>query len=483
MTTRPAFTLEVGQNKYLPAMADEMYAILTVGARGLGGSGSASRTTVAEVVLLDCSGSMGMPGTKIAAARRACAAAIDTLRDGAFFAVVAGTHEAAMVHPAQPGLAVATEEGRAAAKAAVLRLTDGGGTAMSTWLRLARDVFATRPVDIRHAILLTDGRNESEGRASLETELDACAELFSCDARGIGDGWESGELLRIVTRLRGTADAVREDSDLVADFREMTRSAMRKVVPELRVGFRLLPGAGIRFVKQVHPVEADLTEQLRRTGEGKAEFTTGPWGEESREYHVCLTLDPTGRESGRDLRLARVDLEADGAGAAEVEVPATGSPILVHWTDDPVLSSRIHPKVGHYTEHAELREAVNAGCQAYESGDLEAAEQAWGRAVRLATELGNDKNLERLSHLVHIVDAARGEVRLKEVVAPRDVKLVEISSVYSSVMPGSSALRPRPKPDDRPVATGRSCPAPECGRLARAADRHCEACGTPLEAR
>ncbi|AWS41661.1 vWA domain-containing protein [Streptosporangium sp. 'caverna'] len=479
MGTRPAFTLDVGQNKYLQAAVDEMHAILTVNAQHLDGF----EPTVAEVILVDSSGSMGMPSTKIAAARRASIAAIDTLRDGALFAIVAGTHEARMVYPARPRLAVATREGRAAAKTAVRQLTDHGGTAMSTWLSLAREIFTTQPAAIRHVILLTDGQNQSESRAQLDAELDACEGLFYCDARGIGDGWASNELLRIVAKLRGTADAAREDSDLVADFQEMTRAAMRKVVPDLRVRFQLLPGADIRFVKQVFPVEADLTEYLERTGDRTAEFVTGPWGEESREYHVCFTIDPTGRESGRDLRLARVDLEVDGdgAGAPEVEVPGRGTPILIHWTDDPVRSSRIHPKVGHYTEHVELREAVNAGCQAYESGDLNEAEQAWGRAVRLATELNNTKNLERLSHLVHIVDAVRGEVRLKEVIERRDLMGVALSSRFSTLSHDPHTPRPHPKPDERPVAKGRRCPNPDCGRVALAGDRRCEACGSELE--
>ncbi|MFD0890884.1 hypothetical protein ACFQ08_40590, partial [Streptosporangium algeriense] len=248
------------------------------------------------------------------------------------------------------------------------RLTERGGTAMSTWLRLARRILATRPTVIRHAILLTDGRNESEPGERLDAELDACAGLFSCDARGVGDGWASQELLRVVTGLNGTADAVREDADLVADFREMTRSATRRGVPDLRVRLRLLPGAEVRYVKQVFPVEADLTGRLVRA-DGTVEFGTGPWGEESREYFVCVTVDPAGRDQGEDLRLARVDLEAVEGTSGEVELPAVGTPILVHWTDEPALSSRIDPKVGHHTRHLALREAIDAGRLAYESGD------------------------------------------------------------------------------------------------------------------
>ncbi|MEV4092526.1 VWA domain-containing protein [Streptosporangium saharense] len=473
MSRRPAFTLEVGQNKYLRATADEMHAMLTIGAHGLDGLAP----TVAEVILVDTSGSMGRPGTKIGAARRASAAAIDTLRDGAFFAVVSGNHEATMVYPPVPGLAVATPEVRQEAKAAVRRLTERGGTAMSTWLRLARRVLATRPAVIRHAILLTDGRNESEPAERLDAELDACEAFLSCDARGIGDGWASQELLRVVTRLNGTADAVRDDADLVADFRELTRSAMRRGVPDLRVRLRLLPGAEVRYVKQVFPVEADLTERLVRSGD-VVEFGTGPWGEESREYFVCVAVDPTGRDRGEDLRLARVDLETAEGTSVDVELPAVGTPILVHWTDEPVLSSRIDPKVGHHSRHLALREAIDAGRLAYESGDRAGAERAWGRAVRLATELGNARNLTWLSHLVHVVDASRGRVRLRERIDPRDMKGSQLSSWHSTLSPGTRSRRPGEGVEERLVAGGRRCL--NCSRVPRAESRFCEQCGLPL---
>ncbi|GAB3969918.1 hypothetical protein GCM10029978_042230 [Actinoallomurus acanthiterrae] len=211
MNATSAFTLEVSQNPCLPPDGDEMHVILTVTAEGLG----AYTPTVAEVILVDSSGSMAEritrtpaatrtsdtrigtagdhPRTKIAAARRASAAAIDALRDGALFAIVAGTHRAEMVYPPRAELAVATPETRAAAKRAVTRMTDHGGTAIGTWLTRARALFDTRPATIRHVILLTDGRDESERRADLDAALTACEGRFSCDARGIGDGWASDE--------------------------------------------------------------------------------------------------------------------------------------------------------------------------------------------------------------------------------------------------------------------------------------------------
>ena len=45
----------------------------------------------AEIIIVDCSGSMDHPKSKIIEARAATAAAVDVLTDGTWFAVVAGT--------------------------------------------------------------------------------------------------------------------------------------------------------------------------------------------------------------------------------------------------------------------------------------------------------------------------------------------------------------------------------------------------------
>lgn len=129
----------------------------------------------AVVLMVDCSGSMDYPPTKMRNARDATAAAIDTLRDGTRFAVVAGTHVAKDVYPGNGQLATAKpgdqgpgEGGPAPASSA------GGGTAIGTWLRLADRLLGAAEADIRHGILLTDGRNEHESPEDLRAALDSC---------------------------------------------------------------------------------------------------------------------------------------------------------------------------------------------------------------------------------------------------------------------------------------------------------------------
>ncbi len=408
---RPEFAVMLSQNKYLSTSDTLMDAILVVTASG--GSGA----DAAEVLLVDCSSSMDWPPSKIAAARKATVAAIDALRDDVLFAVVQGSGTARVVYPDQPRLVPANPQTRAGAHEAAKGLIASGGTAMSTWLTTAKRLLEPYPQRVRHAILLTDGRNESETSERLGLTLQECAGHFVCDARGIGDDWDVDELQGIARELQGRADAVVEEEELAADFEQMIEAAMGKVLPELRLRITIAPYSQVRFVKQVYPEMVELTGGLAEAGRRTVEVSTGPWGTETREYHVCLELDLAGRPMGEDLQLGRVELVEVAAGG---HTPGEPIPILGYLTTDAALSSRIDGKVESYTVQGDLGDAVRAGWDAFQSGDRSEAAQQWGLAVRLATELGNTEILRRLAKIVLIEDAPAGRVRIKEDVRPRD---------------------------------------------------------------
>ena len=181
------FTAETFQNEYLATGVDTVDAVVTVAAAGEAAeAGATPSTDRAEVVIFDTSGSMGT-GRKMAAAKEAAAAAVDSLDDGVSFAVIAGDHEAKLLWP-QDGrsFAVADADDRAGAKAAIARAEPAGGTAIGTWLDLARQLFGTTTAPARHAILLTDGRNEHQQPYELQAAIAACRGLFQCDCRGVG---------------------------------------------------------------------------------------------------------------------------------------------------------------------------------------------------------------------------------------------------------------------------------------------------------
>src|SRR6266508_5098247 len=99
MNDQPAFAAGVYKNQYLPVGASVVDAVVTVTASGSGLAAAGAPPSAAQVIMIDCSGSMTAPATKIAEAKKATMTAIDTLREGVAFAIVAGRGRAEMAYP------------------------------------------------------------------------------------------------------------------------------------------------------------------------------------------------------------------------------------------------------------------------------------------------------------------------------------------------------------------------------------------------
>ena len=255
MTSLPGFTVDIDQNPYLPAGGRDISAVVTVTADQTGDGPSDAPGPAggsAEIIIVDCSGSMAMPGDKIIQARAATAAAVDVIRDGVWFAIISGARRARPVYPANGTMALADERTREEAKRAVDKLHANGATAMSRWLHLAYETFQSCPAALRHAILLTDGQN-GERRKRLDAAIQLCEGTFRCDCRGVGTDWRVSELRKISTALLGTVDIVPDPAGLAADFQEMMRGAMSKQLPDVLLRVWTPQQATTRFVKQVRP--------------------------------------------------------------------------------------------------------------------------------------------------------------------------------------------------------------------------------------
>jgi hypothetical protein len=420
MSEQPAFTAEVYQNQYLPAGGQVVDAVITVTASGAGLRPGAQAPTAAEVIMVDCSGSMANPSTKISEAKKACMTAIDSLRDGVSFAIIAGRHDAQMVYPYGASLCPATQQHKDAAKAAVHRLTASGGTAIGQWLSLANTLFAGHPAEVKHGIMLTDGRNQHETPEQLAAVLNNCEGRFICDSRGVGEDWVAGELRSVASTLLGTADGLEDPRELPAAFKAMTEAAMGKAVAEAALRVWTPAGSVVRFVKQAFPQVEDLTGRRTEVSARIGDYPTGAWGAESRDYHVSVQI-PAGAV-GEEVLAARVSLVSGDEVLAQ-------SLVLANWTDDTALSTKINQRVAHYTGQAELASAIQEGLAARDAGDVQTATSKLGRAVQLAEESGHSDTAKLLGRVVEVIDAPSGTVRLKPKVAGVDAELANVRSV------------------------------------------------------
>jgi hypothetical protein len=323
------------------------------------------------------------------------------------------------VYPAGGPLVPATATTRDEAKRAVAGLQAQGGTAIGAWLALANQLFSTVPASINHAILLTDGKDESETAAELQAILAGCQGRYQCDCRGVGTDWVVDELRKVASTLLGTVDIVADPAALAADFRSMVEHAMGKATAAVSLRVWTPQTASVAFVKQVAPTIEDLTSKRGAVNDRVGDYPTGAWGEESRDYHLCVTVTPGA--VGDEMLAARVSLVVGDQVVSQALVRAI-------WTDDAQLSTRINRAVAHYTGQAELAQVIQEGLEARKAGDDATATVKLGRAAQLAAASGNEATTKLLSKVVDVEDAATGTVRLKSRVDDADEMALDTRS-------------------------------------------------------
>jgi hypothetical protein len=415
------FQIECFQNEYLPQGAQTMDAVLTVTASGTTGvTKDGARTQErTELLIVDTSGSMN--GSKLRAVKEATAAAVDCIPDGVRFGIITGNHKAEVAFPPTPPLAVSAPETRTEAKNAIKKFEARGGTAMGTWIDMARIVVGDAS-GIRHAILLTDGKNESEEPADLERALALAEGVIQCDCRGVGADWEVAELRKVSTALLGTLDIVAQPEGLVADFTAMMKLSLSKRLAEVSLRIWNPQGASLTMLKQMEP-PIDLTAMRVQSGPLSGDYATGSWGDESRDFHLSVRVPPG--EVDDEMLAARVTLMVGGEASGQGLVRAV-------WTDDTARSTRINPQVAEARGDAELAVAIQEGIDALKEGDDSTATDKLGRAVQMADEAHNDEVIERLSKLVEIEDASTGKVRPRRKIDDIDMFEAEVRSTKSS---------------------------------------------------
>ncbi|MBE1591523.1 VWA domain-containing protein [Nonomuraea angiospora] len=421
MGEQPTFTLTIDQNKYLSTDGRDVHAILTVSSTG-GVTTQTVAAEAAEVIIIDTSGSMS--GSKIREARQAATAAVHTLRDGVYFAVVAGTERAKVVYPGgNANLVKASPATRAEAERAISRLSAHGGTAMGEWLKLAGHLLSAHPSAIRHALLMTDGQN-NERPEVFASVLAGWSGKFVVDSLGIGEDWVPAELRKVAEAMLGSFDYVRNQGDLSEFFRRLTRTSMSKTVAELSLRVWVPQTATLKFVKQVSPTLLDLTGKRTDVNPLTGDYPTGSWGTEEREYHICVEVPPG--QIGHEIRAGWVKLVRPDT----QEVLASGN-VLAQWTDDLAQSTRINGKVAHYTGQAELHELIQDGLSARAMGDVDTATARLAKAQQLAAQSGREDTARLLEKVVE-VDPATGTARLRRNVDKADELELDTGSVRTS---------------------------------------------------
>lgn len=422
------FASTVFQNEFLPDGGTDVNAIVTVSCTGAGAAGS-SGGAAGEIVIVDTSGSMG--DQNMEAAKAAAMTALDQIIDGTWFAVIAGNHRAYLAYPMVQrgaGLVPMNPQTRAEARRAITYFRADGGTAIGSWLNLARALFDSVGVlTQKHVILLTDGENHNETPQQLDAAIRNCVGQFQADCRGVGVEWKVSEIRKIAQALLGTVDIIPNAAQLGPAFAELMRKSMGRGVADAQLRVWTPQGAQVLFVRQVSPNVADLTHRGVAVNPLTQGYPTGSWGDEERDYHIAVRLPA--KSLGQEQLAARVQI------AVNNDVLTQGL-VKAKWSADDSLTARINPEVAHYTGQTELATAIQEGLAAKALGDTATATMRLGRAVQLASQTGNDEATSKLRKVVDVQDADTGTVRLKRAVDRADEMALDTSSTKTTRIRG-----------------------------------------------
>ena len=273
------FQAEAYQNEYLPIGGTEVNAVVTVTALD-GAPAQAPAGMAAEIVIVDTSGSMAMPPTKLRAAKEATAVAIDCLRDGVAFGMIAGTRHGANGLPdhrdARAGVSRHARGGQGRGRTAGGRRRHGDRLVADGWPTvcsgLALMEFTTR-------FSSPTGRTSTRRRRTLDAALARCQGRFQCDCRGVGTEWEVSELRRVASMLLGTVDIIAEPSEMAARLPLDHRAGHGRGASKVSLRLWTPQGAEVAFVKQVSPSIEDHTAGAIRVDAQTTDYPTGAWGD------------------------------------------------------------------------------------------------------------------------------------------------------------------------------------------------------------
>ena len=168
----------------------------------------------------------------------------------------------------------------------------------------------------------------------------------------------------------------------------MMRHAMAKAEADVRLRLWLPRGARSSTSSRCRPTIEDLAVRGVRLDDRTIDFPTGAWGDETRDYHLCIVVPP--RATGEEMLAGRVSLIVDERGRGDL-----------------AREGGVDGRRGHVQPHQPSRRPLHGAGRAGSghrrgtgregAGDERAATIGLGRAAQLAAESGHDGTLRLLS--------------------------------------------------------------------------------------
>ena len=335
MTANPlTMTAQMGREP-LPVTGEPQIAYVLIDVQANAPATPATRSPLNLNFVLDRSGSMR--GPRLQGLKESLMQVIDHLTEADILSVVTFDDMVDLVIPAQP----VTE--RAAMKAAVSLIEDGGGTAMAVGMSMGLaelQKFAT-PDRVNHMILLTDGMTRGDEEQCLLLAEAAGQAGIPIVPFGCGAEWDDTFLDEISARSGGPPpDYVRAPSEIGPSFLRHVRAAQAVMTRGVQVEVRFVAGITPRRVTQVAPftrlVDSSIAARTVSLRLGDVEQDV------PQRLLIELLIEP---KRGGTFRIAQI--EATTQGHAEAPV-AVRTDVVVTFSGSANKRPKLRPVVLHY---------------------------------------------------------------------------------------------------------------------------------------
>ncbi len=300
------------------------------------------------VLVLDHSGSM--KGAKLNNVKEAVKMVLDRLEPTDYVSVVIFDDTSQVIIPSMPA------NDPIGMKAAIDRIRDAGGTAMS--LGMIQGLNELRrwniPNAINRMILLTDGVTYGDSDRCRQLARDAKAAGISIYPLGIGADWDES-LLDDVGELSGgmPAEFIRNPADALNLFQQQLQSAVAVAVRNATLILRLPAGVTPKKAVKVLPIISDLGQSV--LSDRQIVIPLGDLEKDNAQSVLIeLMIDP--RPAGL-FRIAQTELSYD-VPIANLIGENLRDDIKVTFTNDANQAAQVNAYVMNFAEKANAHRLV-----------------------------------------------------------------------------------------------------------------------------
>jgi len=299
-------------------------------------------------LVIDHSGSM--KGAKLRNVREAVKMVIDRLAPTDYISVVIFDDTSQVIIPSMPA---ADPVGM---KAAIDRIQDAGGTAMSFGMAMGLGELRKRsiPNSINRMILLTDGVTYGDTERCRQLARDAAASGIAIYPLGIGQDWDES-LLDDIDQFSGgmPAEYIKKPEDAMSIFQQQIQSAVAVAVRNATLTLRLPTGVSPRKAVKVLPIISDFGQSV--LSDRQVVISLGDLEKDNpQSVLVELMIDP--RPAGL-FRIAQAELTYDVPIAGLVSERVRDD-IKVTFTSDLDQAAKVNPVVMNFAEKANAHRLV-----------------------------------------------------------------------------------------------------------------------------